>query len=83
MAIFHPYVDAPERFLLYNIYYILFYYAESGTAMVASQDYPFLLTSFPLVTQQVFQYACYSQMLNKNACDKIGMALARACEVCV
>ena len=42
--------------------------AEHGTATVAGQDFPLLLTQFPLVIHQVFQYDCYSQVLYTNAC---------------
>ena len=40
--------------------------AESGTATAAGLDYPLLLTSFPLVIHQEFQYDCYLLVLNKN-----------------
>ena len=42
--------------------------AESGPATNAGQDSPLSLTLFPLIIHQVFQYVCYSQVLNENAC---------------
>ena len=42
--------------------------AEFSTAKVAGQDSPLFLTQFPLVTRQVFQYGCYSHILNTKVC---------------
>ena len=41
---------------------------ECRTATVTGQDSPLLLTKFPLEIHKLFQYDCYSQVFNKNAC---------------